>query len=75
MKIEQGNIINSRIAFKMTLTFIPGICTQSTAVPVAFERNSVKVSSAIERSLSKAMKIKENISLNRVLSTIQLLRV
>nr|GMD25363.1 Os03g0640825 [Ipomoea batatas] len=31
--------------------FIPGIWTQSTAVPVAFERNSAKVSSAIERSL------------------------
>jgi hypothetical protein len=35
------------------LTFIPGIGTQSTAVPVAFERNSVKVSSAIARSLKK----------------------
>nr|GMD22628.1 hypothetical protein Iba_chr08aCG12610 [Ipomoea batatas] len=31
-----------------------GIWTQSTAVPVAFERNSAKVSSAIERSLQKA---------------------
>lgn len=33
------------------VTFIPGIWTHSIAVPVAFERNSVKVSSAIERSL------------------------
>jgi hypothetical protein len=33
------------------VTFIPGIWTQSIAVPVAFERNSVRVSSAIERSL------------------------
>lgn len=36
---------------KKKKTFIPGIWTQSTAVPVAFERNSVKVSSAIDRSL------------------------
>lgn len=32
-------------------TFIPGNWTQSTAVPVAFERNSAKVSSAIDRNL------------------------
>jgi hypothetical protein len=36
---------------KKIKTFIPGIWTQSTAVPVAFERNSAKVSSAMERSL------------------------
>jgi hypothetical protein len=35
------------------VTFIPGIWTQSIAVPVAFERNSVRVSSAIERSLER----------------------
>jgi hypothetical protein len=34
-------------------TFIPGIWTHSTAVPVAFERNSVKVSSAMDKSLEK----------------------
>jgi hypothetical protein len=39
------------ISFKKLKTFIPGIWTQSTAVPVAFERNSAKVSSAMERSL------------------------
>jgi len=38
------------------ITFIPGIWTQSIAVPVAFERNSVKVSSAIERSLEQGEK-------------------
>ena len=37
-------------------TFIPGIWTQSTAVPVAFERNSVKVSSAIDRNLQGSQK-------------------
>ncbi|BAS85430.1 Os03g0640825 [Oryza sativa Japonica Group] len=31
--------------------FIPTICTQSTAVPVAFDRNSAKVSSAIASRL------------------------
>lgn len=38
---------------KEEATFIPGIWTQSTAVPVALERNSAKVSSAMERSLPK----------------------
>jgi len=33
------------------ITFIPTICTQSTAVPVAFDRNSAKVSSAIASRL------------------------
>jgi hypothetical protein len=33
------------------LTFIPIIWTQSTAVPVALERNSARVSSAIARRL------------------------
>jgi len=37
-------------------TFIPGIWTHSTAVPVAFERNSVKVSSAMDKSLEKNTK-------------------
>ena len=37
----------------MYSTFIPGIWTHSTAVPVAFERNSVKVSSAMDKSLKK----------------------
>ena len=32
-------------------TFIPGIWTHSTAVPVAFEINSAKVSSAMDKSL------------------------
>lgn len=32
-------------------TFIPGIWTHSTAVPVAFDKNSVKVSSAKDKSL------------------------
>lgn len=35
------------------VTFIPGIWTHSTAVPVAFERNSAKVSSAMDKSLQK----------------------
>ena len=34
-------------------TFIPGIWTHSTAVPVAFDRNSAKVSSAIDKRLEK----------------------
>ena len=32
-------------------TFIPGIWTHSTAVPVALDRNSVNVSSAIDINL------------------------
>ena len=36
---------------KRAVTFIPGIWTHSTAVPVAFERNSAKVSSAMDNSL------------------------
>ncbi len=36
---------------KRVVTFIPGIWTHSTAVPVAFDRNSVKVSSAMDISL------------------------
>ena len=47
----------------MKTTFIPGIWTQSTAVPVAFERNSAKVSSANERSLPKENKEKRNMIL------------
>lgn len=35
----------------MKQTFIPGIWTHSTAVPVAFDKNSVKVSSAKDKSL------------------------
>jgi hypothetical protein len=35
------------------ITFIPTICTHSTAVPVAFDMNSAKVSSAIARRLRK----------------------
>ena len=46
--------------YLMKITFIPGIWTQSTAVPVAFERNSAKVSSAIERSLPKENKGKKH---------------
>lgn len=34
-------------------TFIPIICTQLTAVPVALERNSANVSSAIARRLAE----------------------
>jgi hypothetical protein len=37
----------------MGVTFIPIIWTQSTAVPVALERNSARVSSAIARRLTK----------------------
>nr|GMD33777.1 Os03g0640825 [Ipomoea batatas] len=33
--------------------FIPGIWTHSTAVPVAFERNSAKVSFAMHNSLER----------------------
>jgi hypothetical protein len=33
------------------VTFIPGIWSHSTAVPVALDRNSVNVSSAIDISL------------------------
>ena len=47
----------------MKTTFIPGIWTQSTAVPVAFERNSAKVSSANERSLPEENKEKRNMIL------------
>jgi hypothetical protein len=47
----------------MKTTFIPGIWTQSTAVPVAFERNSAKVSSDNERSLPKENKEKRNMIL------------
>lgn len=36
---------------KISDTFIPGIWTHSTAVPVALERNSAKVSSAMDKSL------------------------
>jgi hypothetical protein len=39
--------------YRKQKTFIPGIWTHSRAVPVAFARNSDKVSSAIERSLKK----------------------
>jgi len=35
----------------MRITFIPGIWTHSTAVPVALEMNSVKVSSAMDNNL------------------------
>ena len=35
-------------------TFIPGIWTHSTAVPVAFDRNSDKVSSAMDIILQQA---------------------
>lgn len=38
---------------KWEVTFIPGIWTHSTAVPVAFERNSAKVSSAMDKSLKE----------------------
>lgn len=38
------------------VTFIPGNWTHSTAVPVAFERNSAKVSSAMDKSLAKEHK-------------------
>ena len=38
----------------MGVTFIPIIWTQSTAVPVALERNSARVSSAIARRLNKS---------------------
>lgn len=48
------------LKFEITLwlifTFIPGIWIHSTAVPVAFERNSVKVSSAIDTSLKRKIK-------------------
>jgi len=37
-------------------TFIPGIWTHSTAVPVALERNSAKVSSAMDKSLGKRIR-------------------
>jgi hypothetical protein len=40
-------------------TFIPGSWTQSIAVPVAFDTNSAKVSSAIERSLAGTKKKKK----------------
>jgi hypothetical protein len=33
----------------LSTTFIPGSWTQSIAVPVAFDTNSAKVSSAIEK--------------------------
>jgi hypothetical protein len=49
----------------LCITFIPTICTHSTAVPVALDRNSAMVSSAIARRLheekqhlSKLAKIK-----------------
>lgn len=51
------------IAIKRIATFIPGIWTHSTAVPVAFERNSAKVSSAMDKSLEN---IKEQIPLARI---------
>ena len=35
------------------ITFIPTICTQLTAVPVALDMNSAKVSSAIASRLHK----------------------
>ena len=38
---------------KRVVTFMPGIWTHSTAVPVAFERNSAKVSSAMDKSLER----------------------
>jgi len=40
----------------LSVTFIPGIWTHSTAVPVAFERNSAKVSSAMDKSLPRIEK-------------------
>jgi hypothetical protein len=40
----------------LSTTFIPGSWTQSIAVPVAFDTNSAKVSSAIERSLAGTKK-------------------
>jgi hypothetical protein len=42
-------------------TFIPGSWTQSIAVPVAFDTNSAKVSSAIERSLAGTKKRKNKV--------------
>jgi hypothetical protein len=36
-------------------TFIPGIWTHSTAVPVALDRNSVNVSSAIDINLQETV--------------------
>ena len=38
---------------KRGITFIPIIWTQSTAVPVALERNSARVSSAMARRLKQ----------------------
>ena len=51
---------------KRVVTFIPGIWTHSTAVPVAFERNSAKVSSAMDRSLENKQ---EKYSLAMIIQT------
>ena len=54
VKKKNNNTQNIRkTKTSMGVTFIPIIWTQSTAVPVALERNSARVSSAIVRRLTK----------------------
>lgn len=61
--IFQQLLYHMVMILKQGMTFIPGIWTHSTAVPVAFDRNSVKVSSAMDKSLET---YKKTMSLKRL---------